>query len=93
MADSESISSLKKSQGDFLSIMADAITNVQYKLFILMFLTFIGLSTDVFIDRVLARLSGAVEGHTPTAGGTVVQGILLVIACIIFDFLIRMEII
>lgn len=91
--DSAPISSYSKAPDDFTTMLADASTNIQYKLFLLMFLTFIGLSTDVFINRVLSNFSGAVEGTTPTSWGTVLQGIFLVIACLIFDLLIRMEVV
>lgn len=91
--DSTPISSYKSKPDDFTSMLADAVTNVQYKLFILMFLTFIGLSTDVFINRVLTKFSGAVEGKTPTSWGTGLQAIFLVIACLVFDLLIQMEVV
>jgi hypothetical protein len=57
-----------------------------------MFLTFILLSSDVFITRVLGR-SGVdlVSGQYPTKKGIAVQAVLLAMSTIIFEFLICKE--
>lgn len=56
------------------------------------FLTFILLSSDVFISRVMGR-SGAdlVTGQYPTKKGIAIQGMLLAMGVIIFEFLICKE--
>lgn len=56
------------------------------------FLTFILLSSDVFISRVMGR-SGAdlVAGQYPTKKGIAVQGLLLAMGVIVFEFLICKE--
>lgn len=90
--DSTPIGGSKKSD-DFSNMLADAGINIQYKMFMLMFLSFIGISTDVFIKRILTRFSGAVEGNTPTTWGTLLQGIFLLLVCLLFDLLIKMEVI
>lgn len=56
------------------------------------FLIFILLSSDVFISRVMGR-SGVdlVAGQYPTKKGIIVQGLLLAIAVIVFEFLICKE--
>lgn len=56
------------------------------------FLTFILLSSDVFISRVMGR-SGVdlVDGQYPTKKGIAIQGLLLAIAIIVFEFLICKE--
>lgn len=56
------------------------------------FLTFILLSSDVFISRVMGRSSAdLVLGQYPTKKGIVVQGLLLSMAVIVFEFLICKE--
>jgi hypothetical protein len=56
------------------------------------FLMFILLSSDVFISRVMGR-SGVdlVAGQYPTKKGIMVQGLLLSMAVIVFEFLICKE--
>ena len=58
------------------------------KLGMYVFVIYIILMSDVFVDRVMAKASlGLVEGRSPTAYGTAVQGVVLVIGMIIVDFL------
>jgi hypothetical protein len=58
----------------------------------LTFLAFILLMSDVFVLRVMDRAGvGLVSGRCPSVKGIVVQGILLVLAMILFDFLIAKE--
>jgi hypothetical protein len=93
MSDSTPISEYKRPSADFVSILADGTANVQYKLFALMFITFLGISSVPFINRVLVKFTDAVDNKSPTSWGTVLQGLFLVIACLIFDVLIRAGII
>lgn len=56
------------------------------------FLTFILLSSDVFISRVMGRSGvGLVSGQYPTKKGIMVQGLLLALGVIVFEFLICKE--
>lgn len=89
MSDSTPISAYKRPSADFVGILADGAAGAQYKLFALMFIAFLGLSSVPFINRVLNKFTDAVDGKTPTSWGTVLQGIFLIIACLIFDVLIR----
>jgi hypothetical protein len=91
--DSDPLINSRRCPDDFTSIILDMLMNVQYKLFGLMFIIFILLNTDVFITRVLATIQGAVDGKTATSWGTMIQGIILVIICIIVDAAIRQKII
>lgn len=79
----------------------DATTKTQTKSFALgksaklagfSFLAFILLMSDVFVLRIMDRAGlGLVSGRCPSVKGIIVQGILLVIAMIVFDFLISKE--
>lgn len=61
--------------------------SIKIKNAILLFIVFILLSTDVFIDQVLARFDGAVDGMTPTSTGVLVQAIFLIIGYILIEAL------
>lgn len=73
--------------------IADMFKGIQYKLFALMFFTFIVLSSDVFVTRVLCRFPGATDQKNITSWGTILQGLFLVLACLIFDIIIRLGVI
>ena len=62
------------------------------KLSILMFVMFILIMSDVFIERVMAKTKlDLVTGRTPTKKGICAQGVTLVLALIAIDFLITKE--
>jgi hypothetical protein len=68
----------------------DLIHSAKLGFFVL--LLFILLMSDVFIERVMAKVGvGLVDGRIPTTRGIAIQGLLLVIGLIIFDFLITKE--
>jgi len=60
---------------------------------LLIFLLFIVLSTDVFIDQILNKFDGAVNSGYSTMYGTILQGIFLVIGYIIIDLLVNTQLI
>jgi hypothetical protein len=78
---------------DLASVVLDAISCIQFKLFGLMLVVFIILSSDVFINRVLSKFNGAVDYKCPTSYGTWLQGLFLVIACVIIDVAIKQNVI
>jgi short subunit fatty acids transporter len=62
------------------------------KLSILMFVAFILIMSDVFVERVMAKTKmGLVLGRTPTKKGICAQGVILVLSLIVLDFLISKE--
>lgn len=78
---------------DMLDWLVSLHDGVQYRLMASMFVIFLFLSSDIFVGRILANFDGAVHMKTPTNWGTILQGIFLVIACIIADALIKGKII
>lgn len=54
---------------------------------IFLFIVFLLLSSDVFIDQALSRFNGAVDAGIPTSIGVVIQGIFLVVGYILIDTL------
>ena len=71
---------------DFAKLLVDGVSKIQYKQVIFLFIIFIILTSDVFINRVLSKISGAVEGKSASNYGTVLQGIFLVLGYILIDF-------
>jgi len=90
--DSAPIAVGKKSD-DLLSIVIDIVSKTQFKFLGMLLLIFIFINSDVFISRVLGRVSGAVDGKTTTSWGVCVQGIFLVLCMIAVDIFIRTDII
>lgn len=82
-----------KRPDDLTTMIVDIFSSIQYKFLGLMLIMFIILSSDVFINRILARFGGAVNVKCPTSWGTFLQGLFLVLAMIIIDALIRQEVI
>lgn len=53
---------------------------MSYKLYAVLFLIFMILQSHMFIENVLIKFEGAVEGtHTITQYGKIIQGIVLII--------------
>jgi hypothetical protein len=85
---------LKSKKPDSISVMLlDIISLIQYKFLGLMFVMFILINSDVFINRILSTFKGAVNYKLATNWGTVLQGLMLVLIMIIIDALIRQNII
>lgn len=93
LVDSEPIKISEKSPDALTSMFGDMIGSIQYKLFGLMFIVFLILSSDMFINRVLSKIDGAVDMKYPTNYGTMLQGMFLAIIMIIIDALIKQKII
>ena len=91
--DSDPIVSSGNHPDDFTSILLDIASSLQYKLFALMLIIFMLISSDVFINPALAKFDGAVNYKCPTSWGTFLQGLFLVLSCIIIDAAIRQKII
>lgn len=91
--DSDPIMMPGKAPDDFTSMIMDIVGAIQYKFLGLMFVMFIFISSDVFINRGLTVFKGAVDFKYPTNWGVVLQGLFLIIAMMIIDALIRQKII
>jgi hypothetical protein len=78
---------------DIFSILGHALEGIQFKFLILFFLAFLGISSDIFINRVLTNFPNAVDTKYPTNYGTVIQGVILVLVCIVLNVLISQKII
>jgi len=92
-SDSDPIKINTNRPDDFTTIILDVFSGVQYKLLGIMLLVFLILSSDVFINRVLSKFNNAVDYKCPTSWGTFLQGMFLVLSCIIIDTAIKQKII
>lgn len=90
--DSDPIKVYKETPHGITGIVAHVVRTTQYKKWMLFFIIFIVVSSNVFIDRVLTNFSGAVDLHTPNTYGTVIQGIFLVCAYILVEWAIDKKI-
>jgi len=74
-----------KQPDEFSTVIADAISGVNIKVLISLFLIFMVITSDVFVARVLSNVTGATEYKHPTNYGTVLQGIFLVFLFLLVD--------
>lgn len=74
-----------KDKDQFATEQKNSELSIKIKNSILLFLFFILLSTDVFIDQVLAKFDGAVDGSSPTTTGVIIQAIFLVFGYILIE--------
>lgn len=82
-----------KSPDDFYSLFNDFTESCNFKLLGGLFIIFMILSSDVFLNRILSRFKNAVEYNTITTWGIMIQGIIMVIAMIMLDVLIKRKIV
>jgi hypothetical protein len=83
-----------KRPDSFISILADFFTNVNYKLIIILFLAYVFLMSDLFLDKVLSKIDGAVSNRVHlTPKGTFINGVLLILLYMSADMLIRNKIV
>jgi hypothetical protein len=91
--DSDPIITSSRTPDDITSILIDIVSHIQFKFLGLMLLIFVIISSDVFINRALARFKGAVDYKCPTSWGVFLQGLFLTMSMIGVDALIRQKII
>jgi hypothetical protein len=75
------------------SMFVDLLSRINIKVALFLLFTFVILSSDVFTNRILSSVSGAVNGKISTNYGTFLQGMLLAISYIIIDILVRNNVI
>jgi hypothetical protein len=78
----------------FISIIADFLGNLNIKLLILLFLSYIFIMSDLFLDKVLSKVTDATKHRDQlTPKGTFINGLLLVMLYMTADLLIKSRII
>lgn len=91
--DSDPITVCKKGPDDFMKMIVEIFSEIQYKLFFFIFIIFIILNSDVFVNRILGKFSNTLDGHRITSWGTVLQGTFLVLGAIAMDASIKNNIV
>jgi hypothetical protein len=66
---------------------------INFKAIIGLFIIFMFVINKVFIDNIIAKIGGTVDGRGLSALGTTVQGICMVIMYVVLVYLIDVEII
>jgi len=75
---------MTREDGQSLSDMVvGTFEQVDFKMAGCLFLLFVILSSDVFINRILSRFQGAVDYQMPTNWGVILQSSFLVLAYVI----------
>lgn len=93
MADSSPIVATKDKPTGLMTVVLDIISHTQFKLFGMMLIIFLFVSSDVFVNSALSSFSGATNFKCATSYGVILQGIFLVIAMISVDVAIAQKII
>lgn len=78
-----------KKGDDFISMAMDGLSAINIKMLILLFLVYIFINSDVFIDNVLSRIKNTTESGILTSKGVIVCGIVLILAHVLIDILIN----
>lgn len=78
---------------DITSVFTDLVSRIQFKFLAFMFIAFIMLNSDSFVNRVLSTIEGAVDFKTPSSWGVCLQGMFLVIIMIVLDGLIGLKVV
>jgi hypothetical protein len=73
--------------------VAEGIMFVNWKVGLFVFLFGIFVMSDMFVDTVLFRISGSLEGTKPNSKGTTIQVLIIAIGYMLFDILSRNEVI
>lgn len=82
--DTETDSDKKYEKSAFISL----ITSPNYKMAIIIFILFIFLMSNMFIEMVLAKISSSlVEGNNPTSKGIIILGSMLAILYLLLEML------
>ena len=76
---------------DLASAFVGFFTSINYKLIMFIFIIFIFVTSDVFIDKVVSRVDGTVENMRETTNkGAFIQGLCLLLLYMIADLVIQL---
>ncbi len=90
----EELEDAGKRPDSFISIIADFMGGLNYKLIIILFLSYVFLMSDLFLDKVLGKVTGTTTQRVQlTPKGTLINGVLLIMLYMTADLLIKNKII
>jgi hypothetical protein len=76
-------------KSDFVAVSGNIISSINYKLGLFMFMLGMLVFSDLFIEKILGGLGGAVDGECTTTKGTIIQLVMFVILMLALDVLIK----
>lgn len=75
--------------------LGDVVSNLwsadSIKIIVFLFIIYILINSNVFIDKILGKINGAVEYKTPTTKGVIIQSTILVLLYMCMDVIINMD--
>jgi hypothetical protein len=77
---------------DFTGVLKSIINKVNFKLAIVMFIFGFILFSNFAFDKFIAKFSGAVDGDQLTTKGAIIQLVFYTLALIVFDLLIKLDV-
>jgi hypothetical protein len=76
-----------------MTVVTDVIQGVEFKFITLLFLLYLIIHSDVFIEKILSKASNATYMKYPTTYGTMLQGLLLCGSAIAVQCLMKAQVI
>lgn len=87
--DSEDISGGAKTPPDDMASLFGAVGHRNFKMAFFMFMAFVFLNSDVFVEKILANKENTyAEGRLVNANGTIIQGVVIAIVYIALSILV-----
>ena len=84
----------KEKKNSLVSEIIDSLASTNFKLLVFIFLAFLLVTSDIFADKVISRISpDSVDHHNLNSKGTMIAGLFLVLAYIVCDVVIKTNII
>lgn len=71
--------------GSLIDFGAHLLASVRYRAYFVLFIVFIFITSDVFVNIVLKKMSGAESGGAATPYGVILQGLGIVLAMMVID--------
>jgi hypothetical protein len=90
---SNDVDEVKINSPDSLFDVFGKLQNLDFKQAIFIFLLFIFVSSDLFYEHFLSMFDGALDMKSVTNYGVIIQGIMLTLGFIIFNSMVKSELI
>jgi hypothetical protein len=78
-----------ESRDDLIGMSLGFAQNLNYKVAMFLFFASLMIFSDLFIEQILMKFKGSVEGDCPTSKGTIIQITFLVLFYLVIDLLVK----
>lgn len=86
--DLETTAKTGNTRGDFAPMVIDGLSQIPFKMMFILYVLYLVFNSDIFNERVLGKIDGAIEfGSQPSSYGVAVVGLLFVIFYATFQVL------